>query len=30
MLAAQTGFGQEKPYKEGSVWTVTFVKVSPA
>ena len=29
MLAAQTGFGQEKPYKEGSVWTVTFVKVKP-
>jgi hypothetical protein len=29
MFAAQTGFGQEKPYKEGSVWTVTFVKVKP-
>ena len=29
MLAAQTAFGQEKPYKEGSVWTVTFVKVKP-
>jgi len=29
ILAAQTGFGQEKPYKEGSVWTVTFVKVKP-
>jgi len=29
MLAAQTGFGQEKPYREGSVWTVTFVKVKP-
>ena len=29
MLAAQTGFGQEKPYKEGSVWTVIFVKVKP-
>jgi len=29
MLAAQTGFGQDKPYKEGSVWTVTFVKVKP-
>ena len=30
ILAAQTGFGQEKPYKEGSVWTVTFVKVKPS
>src|SRR5438309_5771531 len=29
LLAAQTGFGQEKPYKEGSVWTVTFIKVKP-
>ena len=29
MLAAQTGLGQDKPYKEGSVWTVTFVKVKP-
>jgi hypothetical protein len=28
-LAAQTAFGQDKPYKEGSVWTVTFVKVKP-
>src|SRR5467141_1068549 len=27
--SAQTGFGQEKPYREGSVWTVTFVKVKP-
>ena len=29
MLAAQTGLAQDKPYKEGSVWTVTFVKVRP-
>ena len=29
MLAAQIAFGQDKPYKEGSVWTVTFVKVKP-
>lgn len=29
MLAAQVGFAQDKPYKEGSVWTVTFVKVKP-
>jgi hypothetical protein len=28
-LAAQTGLAQDKPYKEGSVWTVTFVKVKP-
>ena len=28
-LAAQTAFGQEKPYKDGSIWTVTFVKVKP-
>lgn len=29
LLAAQTGFAQDKPYKEGSVWTVTFIKVKP-
>ena len=29
MLAAQTGLAQDKPYKEGSVWTVTFIKVRP-
>src|SRR5207245_7911804 len=29
MLATQAAFGQDKPYKEGSVWTVTFVKVKP-
>ena len=29
MLAAQTALGQDKPYKEGSVWSVTFVKVKP-
>ena len=28
-LVAQTAFGQDKPYKEGSVWSVTFVKVKP-
>ena len=29
MLAARTGFAQDKPYKEGSVWSVTFIKVKP-
>ena len=29
MLVAQTGFAQDKPYKEGSIWAVTFVKVKP-
>lgn len=29
MLVAQAGFAQDKPYKEGSVWAVTFVKVKP-
>jgi len=29
MLVAQTGLAQDKPYKEGSVWSVTFVKVKP-
>jgi hypothetical protein len=28
-VLAQPGFGQDKPYKEGSVWEVTFVKVKP-
>ncbi len=29
MLVAQAGFGQDKPFKDGSVWSVTFVKVKP-
>lgn len=29
MLFAQAGFAQDKPYKEGSVWSVTFIKVKP-
>jgi hypothetical protein len=29
MLAGQTGFAQDAPYREGSVWTLTFVKVKP-
>jgi hypothetical protein len=29
MLASHTGLAQDKPYTEGSVWTVTFVKVKP-
>ena len=29
LLAAQLSFGQDKPYKDGSVWTVTFIKVKP-
>lgn len=29
MLFAQAGLAQDKPYKEGSVWAVTFVKVKP-
>jgi hypothetical protein len=29
MLFAQAAFGQDKPYKEGAVWSVTFVKVKP-
>jgi hypothetical protein len=29
LLVTQTAFAQDKPYKEGSVWTVTFVKVKP-
>jgi hypothetical protein len=26
---AQPGYAQDKPYKEGTVWDVTFVKVKP-
>ncbi|MBV9189535.1 MAG: hypothetical protein JOZ85_03570 [Betaproteobacteria bacterium] len=29
MLVAQVAFAQDKPYKEGSIWAVTFVKVKP-
>jgi len=29
MLMAQAGLAQDKPYKEGSVWGITFVKVKP-
>ena len=29
MLFAQAGVAQDKPFKEGSIWSVTFVKVKP-
>jgi len=29
MLFAQATLAQDKPYKEGSIWAVTFVKVKP-
>jgi hypothetical protein len=29
MLFAQAGLAQDKPYKEGSIWAVTFIKVKP-
>jgi len=29
MLFAQATLGQDKPYKQGSVWSVTFIKVKP-
>jgi hypothetical protein len=29
LLVAQAGFAQDKPFKDGSVWSVTFVKVKP-
>ena len=29
MLVAQAGFAQDKPYTEGSIWAITFVKVKP-
>ena len=29
MFVAQAGFAQDKPFKDGSVWSVTFVKVKP-
>ncbi len=28
-IAASTTFAQDKPYKDGPVWAVTFVKVKP-
>jgi len=28
-IAAPSAFAQDKPYKEGSIWSVTFVKVKP-
>jgi hypothetical protein len=29
MLFAQATLAQDKPYKQGSVWAVTFIKVKP-
>src|SRR6186997_18162 len=29
LLLVEPGFAQEKPYKEGSVWSVSFIKVKP-
>ena len=29
LLVAQAAFAQDKPFKDGSVWSVTFVKVKP-
>ena len=29
MLVAQVALAQDKPYKEGPIWSVTFVKVKP-
>lgn len=29
LLGAQAGFAQDKPYTEGSVWSVTLIKVKP-
>ena len=29
MLFAQATLAQDKPYKQGSVWSVTFIKVKP-
>ena len=28
-IAAPSALAQDKPYKEGSIWSVTFVKVKP-
>lgn len=29
LFASQAGIAQDKPYKEGTVWSVTFIKVKP-
>lgn len=29
MLVAQAGFADDKPFREGTVWTVTFIKTKP-
>ena len=29
LSTSQQAFGQEKPYKEGTVWNLTFVKLKP-
>ncbi|HET9025032.1 MAG TPA: hypothetical protein VFN64_10700, partial [Burkholderiaceae bacterium] len=29
LLGTQPSFGQDKPYKEGSVWSVSLIKVKP-
>ena len=29
MFGTQASIAQDKPYKEGTVWTVTFIKVKP-
>ena len=29
MAAPMSGFAQDKPYTEGTVWTITFVRVKP-
>jgi hypothetical protein len=29
LFAAQAGRAQDRPYKEGTVWTISFIKVKP-
>jgi hypothetical protein len=29
LIGTQPSFGQDKPYKEGSVWSVTLIRVKP-
>jgi len=29
MFGAQASIAQDKPYKEGTVWTISFIKVKP-
>lgn len=29
LLAAQSAVAQDKPYKEGTVWSISFIKVKP-